>query len=97
MHTTVHSADIENYVNYSVRIAILPTYGAFKRCSNGLVMNQGGQKVNNVPPNMFVKQQYTANIYIVAVECIEIIMVYSKILFFEKNHYKKVSEFQKKV
>ena len=59
-------------------------------------MNQGGQKVNNVPPNMFVKQQYTANIYIVAVECIEIIMVYSKILFFEKNHYKKVSDFQKK-
>ena len=56
-------------------------------------MNQGGQNVNNVPPNMFVKQQYTANIYIVAVECIEIIMVYSKILFFEKNHYKKVFEF----
>ena len=58
-------------------------------------MNQGGQKVNNVPPNMFVKKQYTANMDIVAVECIEIIMFYSKILFFEKNHYKKVSEFQK--
>ena len=59
-------------------------------------MNQGGQKVNNVPPNMFVKQQYTANIYIVAVECIEIIMAYSRILFFEKSHYKKVSELGKK-
>ena len=45
---------------------------------------------------MFVKQQHTANMDIVAVECIEIIMFYSKILFFEKNHYKKVSEFQKK-
>ena len=45
---------------------------------------------------MFVKQQYTANIDIVAVECIEIIMFYSKILLFEKNHYEKVSEFQKK-
>ena len=38
----------------------------------------------------------TANIYIVAVECIEIIMAYSRILFFEKSHYKKVSEFEKK-
>ena len=45
---------------------------------------------------MFVKQQYTANINIVAVECIEIIMVYSKIQFFEKSHYKKVSELGKK-
>ena len=59
-------------------------------------MNQGGQNVNNVPPNMFVKQQYTANTNTVAVECIEVIMFYNKILFFEKNHYKKVSEFQKK-
>ena len=59
-------------------------------------MNQGGQRVTNVPPNMFGKQQYTANIDIVAVECIEIIMVYSKILFFEKNHFKKVSELGKK-
>ena len=59
-------------------------------------MNQGGQRVTHVPPNMFGKQQYTANIDIVAVECIEIIMVYSKILFFEKNHYKKVSKSGKK-
>ena len=35
-------------------------------------MNQGGQRVTNLPPNMFGKQQYTANIDIVAVECIEI-------------------------
>ena len=59
-------------------------------------MNQGGQRVTHVPPNMFGKQQYTANIDIVAVECIEIILVYSKILFFEKSHCKKVSELGKK-
>ena len=39
-------------------------------------MNQEGQRVTNVPPNMFGKQQYTANIDIVAVEYSEVVVTY---------------------
>ena len=87
--------NIGDYNTYIVRITIFLAHGAFKRYSNGLVMNQGGQRVTNVSPNMFGKQQYTANIDIVAVECIEIIMVYSKIQFFEKITIKRSSNCEK--